>query len=203
MITISPTDTADFDHVRLALGAPSLPDNVTSEYDVSNGSKFTHTCCYYFIRRRILFDKPLLYSCLFISLSLPLFLSLTYFLYISLFHQLLIWNNLVLYIDGPAYVHEYQTLLQSVTFDIMVDEPELTPRELCFTIFDGVHTSSPTCVVIEVMPVNDHAPELSLTSSNPLFVEQTTEGVVLFENIAITDVDQLDIFPIQHVSVSF
>lgn len=111
--------------------------------------------------------------------------------------------NLVLYIDGPAYVHEYQTLLQSVTFDIMVDEPELTPRELCFTIFDGLHTSSPTCVVIEIIPVNDHNPELNLTSSNPLFVEQTTEGVVLLEDITITDEDHLDIFPLQHVSVSF
>ena len=202
MITISPTNTADFDHIRLALGVPSLPDNVTSEYDVSDGSKFAHTCCYYFIRRKISFDKPpFTHVYLLASPSLSFFHSLTF--YLTRFHQLLIWNNLVLYIDGPAYIHEYQTLLQSVTFDIMVDEPELTPRELCFTIYDGQYASSPRCVVIEIMPVNDHAPELSLTSANPSFVEQTTEGVVLFENVAITDVDQLDIFPIQHISVSF
>ena len=124
-------------------------------------------------------------------------------MYLIPFHQFLTLHNLVLYIDGPAYVHEYQTLLQSVTFDIMVDEPDLTPRELCFTIFDGLHPSSPACVVIEIMPVNDHTPEFNLTSSNPLFVEQTTEGVVLLEDIAITDEDHLDIFPLQHVSVSF
>ena len=85
----------------------------------------------------------------------------------------------------------------------MVDEPELTPRELCFTIFDGLHTSSPTCVVIEIMPLNDHTPELDLNSSNPLFVEQTTEGVALLDGIGISDQDHLDIFPLQHASVSF
>ena len=43
MITVSPTNTADFDHVMLAVNMSSLPDDVTSEYDVSNGSKFTCT----------------------------------------------------------------------------------------------------------------------------------------------------------------
>ena len=40
MIIISPSNTTDFDHVRLALGMSSLPDAVTSEYDVADGSKF-------------------------------------------------------------------------------------------------------------------------------------------------------------------
>ena len=91
MITVSPTNTADFDHVMLAVNMSSLPDDVTSEYDVSNGSKFTctHTCtCCAAVTslewRSHLTNHFFTLVCLFLTLCLSRSLSLTCFLSISL-----------------------------------------------------------------------------------------------------------------------
>lgn len=107
----------------------------------------------------------------------------------------------VLFIDGEASLLTYQTILNSVTIEINNVEPDAVDRIVCFTIFDGVQPSDPTCVTLQIMPINDNTPSFSLNATLEDYIEGG-EGLYLLEDLEITDADHPDLFPMQNASVS-
>ena len=106
-----------------------------------------------------------------------------------------------MYIDCPASVSTYQEILASVTFSITADEPDLTERIICFMVYDGDHQSNPVCSRLVIEPINDHPPELNVTSTGEVFVEQVGP-VRLLSNVSIVDADHPEVFPMQEAQVN-
>ena len=114
----------------------------------------------------------------------------------------------VLLIEGPATVSTYQKILASVTFDITDEEPDLTERVVCFVVFDRDEDgdeefeSNTVCSRLTIVPRNDHAPQLNVTASGEVFLEESGPFLLL-SNVSIVDPDHPQVFPMQRAKVCF
>ena len=70
-----------------------------------------------------------------------------------------------------------------------------------FRIFDGMFWSQPAYVTVAIEPVNDQPPQLNLTS-DVTYVEGMEEGVVLLNDVLLTDGDHNDRFNLTALHVS-
>ena len=108
---------------------------------------------------------------------------------------------IVLAIEGEASVLVYQEILRNVTFFIDSLEPDSSNRTICFTIFDGIHGSTPACVVLRVILLNDNPPSIvNATGLGEAYVEGSG-GVGLLENLNITDDDDPTLFYMERARV--
>lgn len=83
------------------------------------------------------------------------------------FSQDLTAHTAVLTITGTASVYQYQTLLRSVVYSDVSDNPNTATRTATFTVNDGFTTSNGGVRSLIVSPTND-APVLSAVETSPL-----------------------------------
>ena len=108
---------------------------------------------------------------------------------------------IVLFIDGEASVVTYQSILRGISVVINNIEPDAIDRVICYTIFDGVQSSDPSCVTLQIILDNDNTPSFVFngTSSN---YQEGAEGLLLLEELTITDADDEQYFLMQSAEVS-
>ena len=109
--------------------------------------------------------------------------------------------KIVLYIDGDASVVTYQAILRNVDFYIGALEPDTIDRTICFFVYDGIHTSDPACVKLEIQAINDNTPYLNATALGEPYVEGT-DNILLLESLEVKDDDHPYLFPMQQATVS-
>jgi hypothetical protein len=99
-----------------------------------------------------------------------------------------------LIITGNATTDIYSALLEQLTYFNYMTEPEVFTRSVRVTIDDGLHTSSPATITINIMNTNDN-PFVSLNGDIPVIMEYSTsytEGsgaVVIVPNLHVVDSD--------------
>ena len=69
-------------------------------------------------------------------------------------------------------------------------------------VYDGAHQSNPVCSRLVIEPINDHSPELNVTSAGEVFVEQAGP-IRLVSNVSIIDADHPEVFPMQQAQVRY
>ncbi len=72
-----------------------------------------------------------------------------------------------------------------------------------FEIYDGEMWSHPATVTVTVEPVNDQAPRLTVTNRGDSFVEDSSEGVLLLSDVALSDPDHPERFNFTGAHVSY
>lgn len=80
-------------------------------------------------------------------------------------------------------------------------EPDSANRTICFTIYDGIHYSSPVCVVLRIILLNDNPPSIvNAIELGEAYVEGSG-GVGLLEALNITDDDDPTLFLMEGAEV--
>ena len=97
----------------------------------------------------------------------------------------------VLSFTGNATLADYQTIIESVTYANMSENPSAAPREITIVLNDGTDGSNAEVSTITVVPVND-PPVLAGTSSD-ISYRSLTGSIVIDDQISISDVDNTDI----------
>lgn len=71
-----------------------------------------------------------------------------------------------------------------------------------FEIFDGNMWSAPAYVTVYIVPVNDNAPMVVLDPAGQPFIEGTGDpGVLLLNNLTLTDGDHAEVFNLAEAHV--
>jgi gliding motility-associated-like protein len=97
----------------------------------------------------------------------------------------------VLTLAGSATVADYQTALQSITYENASEDPSSTTRTVSFVVNDGSVNSLPSTRDITLMPVND-LPIVTGTSTPLAYTEG--DGAVLLDNaITVADIDNTNL----------
>ena len=101
-------------------------------------------------------------------------------------------NTQIMTFIGIASLSVYESILRSVFYVDMADEPMITERVLVYEVFSGQFNTSDS-FKIYIDSLNDHAPVLLLTSNSSQFFTTFTENsnpILLSDgNISITDGD--------------
>ncbi|WP_375443160.1 DUF4114 domain-containing protein, partial [uncultured Nostoc sp.] len=97
------------------------------------------------------------------------------------------YTNGVLTLTGSATVADYQTALQSVTYQNSSDNPSTTPRTISFVVNDGNLDSTPATRDIDLTPVND-APVITATNTALAYTENDP-ATIIDSGITVTDAD--------------
>lgn len=82
----------------------------------------------------------------------------------------------VLTLNGTAAVSVYETLLASVQYVNLSQNPDSQPRTVTVTVYDGVWTSTPVISTISVIPVND-APVVTVGGYAACLCGRYTSGI--------------------------
>ena len=88
--------------------------------------------------------------------------------------------TLTLRLEGPATPDQFETLLRSMQFEDLGNEPSFTIVTVRFTLIDGGITPCPTAVGdinVVIEHLNDNSPELFLDFPTQNFATTFTEGV--------------------------
>eukprot|EP00058_Branchiostoma_floridae_P003482 XP_002588970.1 hypothetical protein BRAFLDRAFT_89161 [Branchiostoma floridae] len=98
----------------------------------------------------------------------------------------------ILHISGVASVEEYQTTLQTVTYQNTKDEPTTVDRVLAFTSSDGITESIAMNITVSIISVND-PPSIVLSNGNStysgLFIEDFLPSPIVDSNVTVSDED--------------
>ncbi|WP_292840165.1 DUF4114 domain-containing protein, partial [Nostoc sp. NMS8] len=97
------------------------------------------------------------------------------------------YTNGVLTLTGSATVAQYQTALQSVTYQNSSDNPSTTPRTISFVVNDGSLNSTAVTRDINLTAVND-APVTTATNSALTYTENAA-ATIIDPGITVTDID--------------
>ncbi|WP_373528350.1 DUF4114 domain-containing protein, partial [Nostoc sp.] len=100
-------------------------------------------------------------------------------------------------LTGDATVAEYQTALQSVTYQNSSDNPDTTARTISFVVNDGDFDSSPATRDINLTAVNDAPTDLALSANT---VNDEVPANTAIGTFSSTDPDQNDNFAYSLVS---
>jgi len=98
----------------------------------------------------------------------------------------------ILSLTGSATLAEYQTALQTVTYDNTSDNPSTLTRTVSFIINDGDTDSNQLSRDIEITPVND-APVLSSIETAPLNFPENSAPVAITNTVQVGDIDDSNI----------
>ncbi|MHC5713065.1 MAG: DUF4114 domain-containing protein, partial [Nostoc sp.] len=107
------------------------------------------------------------------------------------------YTNGVLSLKGTATVADYQTALQSVTYQNSSDNPSTTPRTISFVVNDGSLDSNPATRDINITAVNDAPTDLELSANT---VNDEAPANTAIGTFSSTDPDQNDNFVYSLVS---
>ncbi|XP_035689834.1 uncharacterized protein LOC118425123 [Branchiostoma floridae] len=98
----------------------------------------------------------------------------------------------ILHISGVASVEEYQTTLQTVTYQNTKDEPATVDRVLAFTSSDGITESIAMNITVSIVSVND-PPSIVLTNGSSthtgVFIEDFLPSPIVDSNVTVSDED--------------
>ncbi|CAH1237833.1 Hypp5455 [Branchiostoma lanceolatum] len=98
----------------------------------------------------------------------------------------------VFHISGVASVEEYQTTLQTVTYQNTKDEPSTDARVLAFSCSDGITESIALNITVNITAVND-PPSIVLsngtTTYSGLFIEDFLPSPIVDSNVTVLDED--------------
>lgn len=101
----------------------------------------------------------------------------------------------VLNVTGLDSTQEYiDVLSETITYDNLADEPDLTPREIVFVANDGDLSSDPVSTTVILEPVND-SPRFNISSEvlYPLILEdQRVDSEILISMIATEELIEDD-----------
>ena len=98
----------------------------------------------------------------------------------------------VLTLSGSGTLAEYQTVLQSVSYNNTSEDPSALARTIDFVVNDGTDNSNTVSRTVNVVAVND-APVISSTNTAALSYTQSATALLLDDLINITDVDNTDL----------
>ncbi|MEH2300284.1 MAG: FG-GAP-like repeat-containing protein, partial [Nostoc sp.] len=107
------------------------------------------------------------------------------------------YTNGVLTLTGSATVTQYQTALQSVTYQNSSDNPSTTARTISFVVNDGSLNSNPATRDIDLTAVNDAPTDLALDKTD---VNDKAAANTVIGTFSSTDPDQNDNFAYSLVS---
>lgn len=94
----------------------------------------------------------------------------------------------VLALTGTASVADWQSVLRSVRFSSLNDNPTASTRTVRFVVSDGDAASSPADTLVTVVPVND-PPMLTQTGGGVVTYVENAAPMVISPTITVTDVD--------------
>jgi hypothetical protein len=94
----------------------------------------------------------------------------------------------VLALTGTASVADWQSVLRSVRFSSLNDNPTASTRTVRFVVSDGDAASSPADTPVTVVPVND-PPMLTQTGGGVVTYVENAAPMVISPTITVTDVD--------------
>jgi hypothetical protein len=100
--------------------------------------------------------------------------------------------NKRLEISGTATPAVYQTVLRSVRYINLSENPGNTDRQVNFIVNDGTNTSIPVYRTIQVTPVND-PPVLGGVSASVMAYTEGTPGIIFAPAITVTDLDDVNL----------
>ncbi|MEH2333752.1 FG-GAP-like repeat-containing protein, partial [Nostoc sp.] len=107
------------------------------------------------------------------------------------------YTNGVLTLTGSATVTQYQTALQSVTYQNSSENPSTTARTISFVVNDGSLNSNPATRDIDLTAVNDAPTDLALDKTD---VNDKAAANTVIGTFSSTDPDQNDNFAYSLVS---
>lgn len=98
------------------------------------------------------------------------------------------FHSLIFY--GSANVSSYQQALSTITYQNNAPEPVPATRVITYTVFDGIHYSNTTSAYLTLDLVNDNVLTLSCGVENVIFVEGSTDPVLVANQLSLVDFDE-------------
>lgn len=111
-------------------------------------------------------------------------------------------TDMIITIQGAATTELYRQILQNLTYTNTQDEPILGQRTIQISPYGGNLLCTAYTMVVNVFPVNDNPPVLSVTTPTILYPEQS--GALLFVQAAglvLTDRDHPEVSNIEYAEV--
>ena len=102
-------------------------------------------------------------------------------------------NIRVATLSTPLNATALQDLLSTLSFSSVSNEPPPGDREYCVYVSDGYSWSSPACVEITFIPVNDNPPVISPVTASETVPENT--NIALATRFSVTDLDDANSSP--------
>ena len=104
------------------------------------------------------------------------------------------WNATTgeLALTGIATKAQYETALQSVTYENTSDDPSALTRTVSFTVSDGDSESNTQTRDINITLVND-APVIAAIEADALTYTENDTAVAITSTLTVTDLDDEDI----------
>lgn len=100
-------------------------------------------------------------------------------------------DPLVITFNNSALKAQVQATLRAITYENVSNNPSSLPRQVSFTLTDGDDGRSETAVrTVLVKPINDK-PELTLSGTTTLYVENAN-SVVIDDGVWVSDTDSSD-----------
>ena len=99
---------------------------------------------------------------------------------------------------GDAPVSSYEALFRSSVYQNTIEEPLPGVRTITMQVYDGDNMSNVQRVRVNVIAVNDRAPDVN-TSPNPFIFTERTHPVAISDGLIISDPDSGD-FPIANMT---
>lgn len=83
------------------------------------------------------------------------------------------WNATTgtLTVSGAGTTGTYASVLRTVSYNNAAPEPDLSERGIVFKVFDGAQWSTTQTARVEIRPVNDNAPVVAMSASNPAYTD--------------------------------
>ena len=95
-------------------------------------------------------------------------------------------------LNGQALLSEYETVLRSVTYQNISNNPSDASRTIEFIVNDGENNSNPLSREIEIIEVND-APVLSTIEPASTSYTENSTPINVSSSLMISDVDDIEI----------
>ena len=97
-------------------------------------------------------------------------------------------------ISGYGFVSEFESMLQTITYENLSDNPTVADRTVEFEVTDGFATSNTVTRTIEIQAVND-PPDVSTISGSPtaLMYDEGDGAVPVDDEIEIEDPDDINL----------
>jgi len=111
-------------------------------------------------------------------------------------------TNMIITLQGAATTELYRQILQNLTYTNTQDEPLLGQRTIQISPSVGGLQCTAYTIIINILPINDNPPVLSVTTSTILYPEQS--GALLFAQAAglvLSDRDHPEVSDIVYAEV--
>uniref|UniRef100_A0A1X7V4J9 Cadherin domain-containing protein n=1 Tax=Amphimedon queenslandica TaxID=400682 RepID=A0A1X7V4J9_AMPQE len=102
------------------------------------------------------------------------------------------YNDSHLLFTGPASLAVFNDITNSISYTNNEDEPGMVSVQVQYSVYDGVYTSTPAILTINIMPINDHKPILDIGSSPVILYQEEnpiSSPVLIFPDITVSDAD--------------